>query len=216
VFADASNNWRLAREEIFGPVLVAIPWRDEADAIRMANDSDYGLAAYVWTHDIGVGLRAAHAIESGWVQVNQGLGQQPGHSLRRLQALRWLAARAQRQSLGVINGVQTFAQSMIDQATPGAIVNTKQGITCPPGNTAYNVTKAGVKVLTEGLAHSLRNVEGCRVSAHLLVPGSTFTGMTRRGRTEKPPSSWMPEQVVDRLIEGMAVGDFYIICPTTM
>jgi acyl-CoA reductase-like NAD-dependent aldehyde dehydrogenase len=80
VFADASNNWRLAREEIFGPVLVAIPWRDEADAIRMANDSHYGLAAYVWTHDIGVGLRAAHAIESGWVQVNQGLAQQPGHS----------------------------------------------------------------------------------------------------------------------------------------
>jgi acyl-CoA reductase-like NAD-dependent aldehyde dehydrogenase len=80
VFADASNDWRLAREEIFGPVLVAIPWREEADAIRMANDSHYGLAAYVWTHDIGNALRAAHAIESGWVQVNQGLGQQPGHS----------------------------------------------------------------------------------------------------------------------------------------
>jgi acyl-CoA reductase-like NAD-dependent aldehyde dehydrogenase len=80
VFADKSNDWRLAREEIFGPVLVAIPWRDEAEAIRMANDSHYGLAAYVWTHDIGSGLRAAHAIESGWVQVNQGLGQSPGHS----------------------------------------------------------------------------------------------------------------------------------------
>jgi betaine-aldehyde dehydrogenase len=80
VFADTSNDWRLAREEIFGPVLVAIPWRDEDDAIRMANDSHYGLAAYVWTHEIGSGLRAAHAIESGWVQVNQGLGQQPGHS----------------------------------------------------------------------------------------------------------------------------------------
>jgi acyl-CoA reductase-like NAD-dependent aldehyde dehydrogenase len=80
LFADQSNDWRLAREEIFGPVLVAIPWRDEAEAIRMANDSHYGLAAYVWTHDIGSGLRAAHAIESGWVQVNQGLGQAPGHS----------------------------------------------------------------------------------------------------------------------------------------
>jgi NAD(P)-dependent dehydrogenase (short-subunit alcohol dehydrogenase family) len=116
---------------------------------------------------------------------------------------------------GVINGVQTFTQSMIDQGTPGAIVNTgsKQGITCPPGNTAYNVTKAGVKVLTEGLAHALRNVENCQMTAHLLVPGSTFTGMTRRGRTEKPPGSWMPEQVVDRLVDGMAAGDFYIICP---
>jgi acyl-CoA reductase-like NAD-dependent aldehyde dehydrogenase len=79
-FADTSNDWRLAREEIFGPVLVAIPWQEEADAIRMANDSHYGLAAYVWTHDIGSGLRTAHAIESGWVQVNQGLGQVPGHS----------------------------------------------------------------------------------------------------------------------------------------
>jgi betaine-aldehyde dehydrogenase len=80
VFADTSNEWRLAREEIFGPVLVAIPWRDETEAIQMANDSHYGLAAYVWTHDIGSALRTAHAIESGWVQVNQGLGQQPGHS----------------------------------------------------------------------------------------------------------------------------------------
>jgi acyl-CoA reductase-like NAD-dependent aldehyde dehydrogenase len=80
VFANAANDWRLAREEIFGPVLVAIRWRDEADAIAMANDSHYGLAAYVWTHDIGRALRAAHAIEAGWVQVNQGLGQSPGHS----------------------------------------------------------------------------------------------------------------------------------------
>ena len=80
VFADRSNDWRLAREEIFGPVLVAIRWNDEAEAIRMANDSHYGLAAYVWTHDIGTGLRTAHAIESGWVQVNQGLGQVPGMS----------------------------------------------------------------------------------------------------------------------------------------
>jgi len=80
VFANPSNDWRLAREEIFGPVLVAIRWTDEADAIGMANDSHYGLAAYVWTHDIGRGLRAAHSIEAGWVQVNQGLGQSPGHS----------------------------------------------------------------------------------------------------------------------------------------
>ncbi len=80
IFANAANDWRLAREEIFGPVLVAIPWSDEADAIRMANDSHYGLAAYVWSHDIGKALRTAHAIESGWVQVNQGLGQSPGHS----------------------------------------------------------------------------------------------------------------------------------------
>src|SRR5262244_992430 len=97
---------------------------------------------------------------------------------------------------GVINGVHAFTQAIIDQGTPCAIVNTgsKQGITCPPGDTAYNITKAGVKVLTEGLAHALRNIAGCQVTAHLLVPGSTFTGMTARGRTEKPPGSWTPER----------------------
>jgi acyl-CoA reductase-like NAD-dependent aldehyde dehydrogenase len=80
VFADVRNEWRIAREEIFGPVIVAIPWEDEADVVRMANDSHYGLAAYVWTNNLGKALRAAHAIESGWVQVNQGLGQFPGQS----------------------------------------------------------------------------------------------------------------------------------------
>jgi NAD(P)-dependent dehydrogenase (short-subunit alcohol dehydrogenase family) len=116
---------------------------------------------------------------------------------------------------GVVNGVHAFTQAMIDQKTPCAIISTgsKQGITCPPGDTAYNITKAGVKVLTEGLAHSLRNIEGCQVTAHLLVPGSTFTGMTARGRTEKPPGSWTPEQVVDFMMAAMAAGDFYIICP---
>ena len=106
-------------------------------------------------------------------------------------------------------------ETIIDQGTPCAIVNTgsKQGITCPPGDTAYNITKAGVKVLTEGLAHALRNIAGCQVTAHLLVPGSTFTGMTARGRTEKPPGSWTPEQVVDFMVAAMAAGHFYIICP---
>jgi NAD(P)-dependent dehydrogenase (short-subunit alcohol dehydrogenase family) len=116
---------------------------------------------------------------------------------------------------GVINGVQTFAPPMLAQRTPCAIVNTgsKQGITCPPGDTAYNVSKAGVKVLTEALAHSLRNEEGARVTAHLLVPGSTFTAMTAGGRTEKPAGAWTPDQVIAMLIEGMNAGDFYVICP---
>jgi NAD(P)-dependent dehydrogenase (short-subunit alcohol dehydrogenase family) len=115
---------------------------------------------------------------------------------------------------GPINGVQVFAPAMIAQATPAAIVNTgsKQGITTPPGDTAYNVTKAGVKVLTESLAHELRNIEGCRVSAHLLVPGFTFTGMTG-GSAEKPAAAWTADQVAEFLLAGLARGDFYILCP---
>jgi hypothetical protein len=104
---------------------------------------------------------------------------------------------------------------MIDAGKPAAIVNTgsKQGITTPPGDTAYNVSKAGIKVLTEGLQHTLRNIAGCQVSAHLLVPGFTFTGMTRRRTDEKPPGAWTPEQVVEFMLERIGAGDFYIICP---
>ncbi len=80
VFAGVDNAWRIAREEVFGPVLVVIPWSDEDEVVRMANDSHYGLAAYVWCKDLAPALRTAHAIESGWVQVNRGLGQLPGHS----------------------------------------------------------------------------------------------------------------------------------------
>jgi NAD(P)-dependent dehydrogenase (short-subunit alcohol dehydrogenase family) len=115
---------------------------------------------------------------------------------------------------GVINGVQTFTEAMIAQDTPGAIVNTgsKQGITTPPGDAAYNVAKAGVKVLTEQLAHELRNVAGCKITAHLLIPGYTFTGMTARG-TEKPAEAWTADQVVDMMLDSMGRGDFYILCP---
>jgi NAD(P)-dependent dehydrogenase (short-subunit alcohol dehydrogenase family) len=116
---------------------------------------------------------------------------------------------------GVINGVQTFLPRMLAAGREGAVINTgsKQGITCPPGNTAYNVSKAGVKVLTEALAHSLRNEAGAGISAHLLIPGSTFTGMTRGSHQEKPPGAWTADQVIDKLIEGLHAGDFYILCP---
>lgn len=78
IFGLASNEWRLAREEIFGPVLVAIPWKDEEEVLRLANDTHFGLAGYVWTDNIGNALRAAHAIQAGWVQVNQATGQSLG------------------------------------------------------------------------------------------------------------------------------------------
>jgi NAD(P)-dependent dehydrogenase (short-subunit alcohol dehydrogenase family) len=117
---------------------------------------------------------------------------------------------------GVINGIQAFAPAMIAGTEPGALVVTgsKQGITTPPGNAPYNVSKAGVKVVTEALAHDLRERAGARVSAHLLIPGFVYTGLTRaRGVGEKPAGAWTPDETVDALMAGLARGDFYILCP---
>jgi aldehyde dehydrogenase (NAD+) len=80
VFSGARNEFRLAREEIFGPVLVAIPWKSLDEVVAMANDSHYGLAAFVWSHNLDNALNTAHRLEAGWVQVNQGGGQLAGQS----------------------------------------------------------------------------------------------------------------------------------------
>jgi len=116
---------------------------------------------------------------------------------------------------GVIHGSQVFAPRMIGRGRPGLIINTgsKQGITTPPGDPAYNVSKAGVKAFTEALQHELRNTAGGRISAHLLIPGFVFTGLTAKGRSEKPAAAWTPEQTVDFMIERIEAGDFYILCP---
>jgi hypothetical protein len=116
---------------------------------------------------------------------------------------------------GIIHGSQVFAPRMIERERPGLIINTgsKQGITTPPGDPAYNVAKAGVKAFTEALQHELRNAKGGRISAHLFIPGFVFTGLTAKGRTEKPAGAWTPEQTVDFMIERVAAGDFYILCP---
>jgi len=116
---------------------------------------------------------------------------------------------------GVIHGTRAFALGMIERGRPGLIINTgsKQGITTPPGDPAYNVSKAGVKAFTEALQHELRTTPGCRVSAHLLIPGFVFTPLTARGRAAKPDAAWTPDQTVDFMVERLAAGDFYILCP---
>ena len=116
---------------------------------------------------------------------------------------------------GVINGIQAFVPAMLAQNTPGLVVNTgsKQGITSPPGNPAYNVSKAAIKSVTESLQHDLRNLPDCQLSAHLLVPGFTYTGMIRQFLPEKPEGAWMPSQVVEYLCDAIERGDFYVICP---
>jgi NAD(P)-dependent dehydrogenase (short-subunit alcohol dehydrogenase family) len=110
---------------------------------------------------------------------------------------------------GVINGVQCFIGAMREQNTLCVIVNTgsKQGITNPPGNTAYNVTKAALKAYTEALQHELRNTRDCRITAHLLVPGWTTTG-----KREHKLGAWLPDQVIDVLVAALERGDFYIMC----
>lgn len=117
--------------------------------------------------------------------------------------------------LGVINGTRAFGPNMLSHGEPGLIINTgsKQGITTPPGNPAYNVSKAGLKVFTEALEHELRNTEGSKISAHLLIPGFVFTGLTKGDRSEKPAAAWTPEQTVEFMLESIERGDFYILCP---
>jgi NAD(P)-dependent dehydrogenase (short-subunit alcohol dehydrogenase family) len=159
-----------------------------------------------------VALREAAFERFGGVSVlmnNAAIGSNPGKP--------WEAPDAWRALMeinlwGVINGVQAFTGAMLQAGKPGLIINTgsKQGITLPPGNSAYNVSKAGVRAFTELLAHELREAGG-RISAHLLIPGFTHTGMT--GSEEKPKAAWTADQVVEFMLQSLARGDFYILCP---
>ena len=112
---------------------------------------------------------------------------------------------------------QLFVEYLLEQDFPAAVVSvgSKEGITTPPGNTAYSVSKVAVKVLTEHLEHELRERTSGRVSAHLLIPGYTFTPMNFPGisaDSAKPSAPWTADQVANRLLEGLARSDFYIFC----
>ena len=136
---------------------------------------------------------------------------------------------------GALHVVQTFTPAILEQETPCTIVNTgsKQGITCPPGNLAYNVGKAGLRTLTEGLQHELRSSErnAGKVTAHLFVPGwvnsqlaynyfreikgSDFDPETDVPWSEDKPAAgaWMPDETIDFMFSAIEEGKFYIICP---
>ncbi len=116
---------------------------------------------------------------------------------------------------GVIDTVRAFLPGLVAAGGAGLVVITgsKQGITTPPGDPAYNVAKAGVKAFAEAVQHDLRNRAGCAVTAHLLIPGFVFTPLTANGRTNKPAAAWTPEQTIDFMLERLEAGDFYILCP---
>ncbi len=111
---------------------------------------------------------------------------------------------------GPLNGVAAFLPGMLKAGEPGTIVNTgsKQGLTNPPGNPAYNTTKAAVNAYTQNLARDLRERPGAKITAHLLVPGWTTTG-----ESAHRPGAWLPQQVIAYMADALQRGDFFIICP---
>lgn len=111
---------------------------------------------------------------------------------------------------GIVNGVQAFLPGMLAAGRRARIVNTgsKQGLTNPPGNPAYNTTKAAVNAYTQNLARDLRDRPGSAVSAHLLIPGWTTTG-----DAEHRPGAWLPEQVIGHLAESLERDRFFVLCP---
>lgn len=210
----------VAQQLATGGLKVMLADRD-GDALAAAAET-FAKDADVRTHQCDVSraedfaaLHDATLSAFGTVSVlmnNAGAGMNPGKP--------WENPDKWRQLLdinlgGIINGVQTFVPGMIYAGAPALVINTgsKQGITLPPGNSAYNVSKAGVKAFTETLAYELRQLEDCGISAHLLIPGFTYTGMIQRFLPEKPPGAWTSEQVADFMFESIARGDFYILCP---
>lgn len=117
--------------------------------------------------------------------------------------------------MGVIHGCHAFIPSMLAHGEPAAVINTgsKQGITRPPGNYAYNLSKAGVLAYTESVAHALRQEENCQISAHLLVPAFVYTPMIESFIPQKPPFAATAEETVDFMLGALETGDFYILCP---
>lgn len=188
--------------------------REALIAVGQGEDGIVAAACDV-TDRAGLEKTAAHiAAELGRVHVlMNNAGIQPGSAIFGDQ-LNWDAVLSVNLG-GVINGTRVFGPAMIEHGEPALIVNTgsKQGITTPPGDPAYNVSKAGVKVFTEALQHDLRNRPDCRVSAALLIPGFVWTGLTARGRTEKPDGAWTAEETVDFMMDRLEAGDFYILCP---
>ncbi|MEM7460813.1 MAG: SDR family NAD(P)-dependent oxidoreductase [Pseudomonadota bacterium] len=117
--------------------------------------------------------------------------------------------------MGVIHGCHAFMPGMLAHGEAAAVINTgsKQGITKPPGNYAYNLSKAGVLAYTESIAHALRQEKDCQISAHLLIPAFVYTPMVSAFIPSKPPFAATAEETVDFMMSSLERGDFYMLCP---
>jgi short-subunit dehydrogenase len=116
-------------------------------------------------------------------------------------------------TLGYTNGIAAFIDSLTsnnDEQRAVVLTGSKQGITNPPGNPAYNASKSAVKTIAEQLSFDLRNTD---ISVHLLIPGWTYTGFSSGLFPTKPEGAWASEEVVSFMSQKMAEKAFYILCP---
>ena len=117
--------------------------------------------------------------------------------------------------MGVVNLCNAFIPSMIAHGEDGVVINTgsKQGITRPPGNYAYNLSKASVVAYTEALSHAFITTENCKIKSHLLIPAFVYTPMISAFIPEKPDFAATTEETVDYFMEALKRDEFYILCP---
>lgn len=209
-----------ARQFLADGLTVLIADRDEEALATAAETVDHGGRLHTLVADVTDPASFEHLADYAFHTLGQVncLMNNAGAMIRT--GLPWENAEKWQKQLdvnlgGTINGCHTFIPRMLDAGQPGVVINlgSKQGITNPPGSYAYNLSKAGIRTYTESTAHALRQVEGGRLSAHLLVPGFTYTPLVARFIPEKPDFAWTPEQVVEYALPRLQAGDFYVICP---
>ena len=116
---------------------------------------------------------------------------------------------------GIVHTVNGYLDGLnaSGHATKILITGSKQGITTPPGDPAYNISKAALKVYAEALEHDLRNRPNNKVSVHLVIPGFVWTPLTYNGRSQKPDGAWTADETFDFVLNALDQNQFYILCP---
>ncbi|CAG8172427.1 unnamed protein product [Penicillium salamii] len=150
-----------------------------------------------------------------FLMLNAGAGPTPAEGLTQWEDAHYFERTFAINTLGYTNGLASFLGTVTGaKDIPRAIVLTgsKQGITNPPSNPAYNASKAAVRTIAEHLAFDLAETAP-NVSVHLLIPGWTYTGFHTETFKEKPDGAWTSEQVVGFMDRKMAEDVFYIVCP---